>query len=54
LKYAYTTIAKESRDVTTIDLLGFFLQTKRDKEELLMLKLTRASLLLLVKIDREK
>ena len=40
-------IAKESRDVATIDLPGFFLQTKMEGEERILLKLTGAVELLL-------
>jgi len=49
-------IAKEGRDVATVDLPGFFLQTDQDGEEdiLLLLKLIGAVALLLVESDEEK
>jgi len=53
-KYVCTVIAKEGRDVATVDLPGFFLQTDQDGEEEILLKLTGAVALLLVESDEEK
>ena len=47
-------IAKEGRDVVTVDLPGFFLQREQDGEEEILLKLTGAVALLLVESDEEK
>ena len=47
-------IVKERRDVATSDLLGFFLQIDREREELIILKLTGAIVLLLVESDENK
>ena len=51
LKHAHGTSAKEERDVATIDLLGFFLQTEADDEDETVVKLTGAVVLLLVECD---
>ena len=53
-KYVCAVIAKEGRDIATVDLPGFFLQTEQDGEEEILLKLTGAVALLLVKSDEEK
>ena len=51
-KYMCRIIAKEGNDVTTVDLFGFFLQTK--KEEPILLKLREALALLLVELNPKK
>jgi len=53
-KYVCAVIAKVGRDVATVDLPGFFLQTEQDGEEEILLKLTGAVALLLVESDEEK
>ena len=50
-KYICAIIAKEARDVATVDLPGFFLQTEQEGEELILLKLTGEVALLLVECD---
>ena len=45
-------IAREGRDVATVDLPGFFLQTDQDK--IILLKVTGAVALLLVEFDSSK
>ena len=51
MKYIYATAAKEDRDVATIDLPGFFLQTEAEKDDYTIVKLTGAVALLLVECD---
>ena len=51
-KYVAAVIGKEGRDVGTVDLPGFFLQT--NQEEFIMLKLTGVIALMLVESDPEK
>ena len=51
-KYVCTVIAKEGRDVATVDLPGFFLQMEQD--ELILLKITGSVTLLLVELDWDK
>ena len=51
-KFICTVIAREGRDVTTVDLPGFFLQTDQDKR--ILLKVTGAVALLLVDSDPSK
>ena len=53
-KYIIAVIAKEDRDCATVDLPGFFLQIEADKDKQLILKLTRAVAILLVKANKEK
>ena len=53
-KYICAVIAKEGRDVATVDLPGFFLQTEQEGEELILLKLTGEVALLLVECDEGK
>ena len=48
-KYICAVIAKEGRDVATVDLPGFFLQTEQDEE--ILLKLVGAVALLLLEIE---
>jgi hypothetical protein len=48
-KFVCAVIAREGRDVASVDLPGFFLQT--DQDELILLKLTGAVALLLVESD---
>jgi hypothetical protein len=48
-KFVCAVIAREARDVATVDLPGFFLQT--DQDELILLKVTGAVALLLVESD---
>lgn len=50
-KYVYAIIAKEEKDMVTVDLPRYFLQTEMDGEEKIILKLTRAIVLLLVELD---
>ena len=47
-KYICAVIAREGRDVATVDLPGFFLQTEQEGDELKLLKLTGEVVLLLV------
>ena len=55
LKYSYTVVAKKERDIATIDLLGFFLQTEvNEDEEPFIIKLTGIVALLLVKSNKSK
>ena len=51
-KFVCAVIAREGRDVATVDLPGFFLQT--DQDELILLKVTGAVALLLVESDPNK
>ena len=54
-KYVRARIAYEDRDAATLDLSGFFLQADTDEEdEPMLLKLTGAVALLLVKSDPDK
>ena len=53
-KYACAIIAKESRDVATVDLPGFFLQTEMEGEDKILLKITGAVALLLVESNKQK
>ena len=53
-KYICAVINKEGRDVATVDLPGFFLQTDQEGDELILLKLTGAVALLLVECDEKK
>ena len=46
-------IAKIERDVATVDLLGFLYRLKRI-EDIILLKLTRAIVLLLVETNSQK
>ena len=48
LKHVCETAAKEDRDVSTIDLPGFFLQTESEEGDDTIVKLTSALVLLLV------
>jgi hypothetical protein len=48
-KFVCAVIAREARDVASVDLPGFFLQT--DQDELILLKVTGAVALLLVESD---
>ena len=52
-KYACAVAALEKRDVATVDLPGFFLQTEQEGEEIL-LKLTGSVAVLLVEMDPDK
>ena len=52
LKYLCTVFAKEGRATATVDLPGFFLQTKQEEE--VLIKLTGAAALLLVESDPTK
>ena len=55
MKHAEAVAAKQSRDAGTVDLLAFFLQTKSNEEEkLLIIKLTGEVFLLLVECDESK
>ena len=54
LKYECGIITKEARDVVAVDILGFFLKTKRDDEELLLLKMTSVVDLLLAESELKK
>ena len=54
LKYACVVAAKEGRDTGMVDLLGFFLQTKADKKDNPIIKITRAIALLLVECDSSR
>ena len=47
-------IAKKGRDMATVDLLGFFLQTKHNREDQILIKLTGAIALLLVESNEKK
>ena len=51
-KFIAAVIAREGRDVATVDLPGFFLQT--DQDEKILLKVTGAVALLLVESDSAK
>ena len=51
-KFVCAVIAREGRDLATVDLPGFFLQTDQDK--LILLKVTGAVALLLVESDPNK
>lgn len=51
-KFIAAVIAREGRDVATVDLPGFFLQT--DQDEKILLKVTGAVALLLVESDPDK
>jgi hypothetical protein len=51
-KYLCAVSAMEERNVATIDLPGFFLQTEQD--ELIMLRLTGSVAMLLVELDEKK
>ena len=53
-KYLCALFAKEERDVATIDLPGFFLQTKNEGEEPVILRITGAAALLLVESNPTK
>ena len=53
-KYMIAMIAREGRDCATVDLPGFFLQTKSEENSTLLLKLTGAVALLLVESDEAK
>ena len=53
-KHAHGVMAKETRGFATVDLPGLFLQTDRDGEELMLLKLKSAIALLLVESDESK
>ena len=53
-KYICAVIAKESRDIATIDLPGFFLQTEMERDDKILLKITGAVALLLVESNPEK
>ena len=53
-KYICAMIAKEGRDVATVDLPGFFLQTEQEGEEDILLKLTGDVALLLVECEPSK
>ena len=53
-KYICAVIAKEGRDVATVDLPGFFLQTEQEGDELILLKLTGEVALLLVECNEKK
>lgn len=52
-KYICAVIAREGRDVASVDLPGFFLQTKQD-DETLLLRLTGSVALYLVKSDPKR
>ena len=53
-KYVVATIAKEGRDIATIDLPGFFLQTEQEKDSEIILRLTGSVAILLVESDEKK
>ena len=53
-KHICAMIAKELRDVVTIDLLGLFLQTDRKGEDTMTLRLTGMVELLLVEFDSKR
>ena len=54
-KYICRVIVREKRNMATVDLPGFFLQTERNKDdELIILKLTGAVALLLVESDEDR
>ena len=53
-KHVCGTIAKEKRDLATVDLPGFFLQTESKDEELLLMKFAREVALFLVESNPEK
>ena len=50
-KYICAVIAKEARDVASVDLPGFFLQTEQEGDEVILLKLTGEVALLLVECE---
>ena len=52
LKYLCAVFAKEGRDTATVDLPGFFLQTKQEEE--VLIKLSGAAALLLVESDPDR
>ena len=54
LKYARGIITKEGRDAAAVGLPGFFLQTKRDDEEKIMLEITGTVALLITESDPKK
>jgi hypothetical protein len=48
----YGVIAHEERDIGTVDLLGYFLQTKTNEEDKpIIIKITGTIVLLLVEVD---
>jgi hypothetical protein len=51
-KFIAAVIARESRDVASVDLPGFFLQT--DQDEKILLNVTGAVALLLVESEPDK
>ena len=53
-KYICAVIAKESRNVATVDLPGFFLQTEIKRDDKFLLKIIGAVALLLVESNTEK
>ena len=53
-KYICALIAKESRDVATLNFPGFFLQTEQEGEEMILLKLTGEVVLLLIECEPSK
>ena len=53
LKHVCATVAKEDRDVATIDLPGFFLQTEAEEGDDTIVRFTGAVALLLAECDEE-
>jgi hypothetical protein len=53
-KYICAVIAKEARDVASVDLPGFFLQTEQEGDDVILLKLTGEVALLLVECEPNK
>ena len=53
-KYIYAVIANESRYVATLDLTGFFLQTKIERDERILFRSNEAVALLLVEVNPVK
>ena len=53
-KYICAIIAKELRDVATVDLPSFFFQTEIEEDDKILLKITGAVALLLVESNPEK